>query len=124
MRSNELTKLSEPTTNLASSIVYIMLLRSGKYSFLPELLDVVGKDQMMDLLQMFAGMKMQFPTMEELQRYAKEVSIFFRLEKVKPQHRPSVVKDLSDEYFLEEDMINIIYKKIGKLVVNDLQIKM
>lgn len=124
MKSKESMNLSESTKNIAPSLIYILLLKSGKYSFLPELLDVVGEDKMMELLELFSGMQIKFPTIEEIRKHAKEVTVFFRLQKARPAHRATVVKQLAEEYFVEEDMINIIYKKMVKLVQQDLQVKL
>jgi hypothetical protein len=117
-------KIPERLTQLEAHIVSIMLLRSGKYSFLPELLDVVGREQMLSLLQMFAGLQIQFPSTSELERYAKEVSIFFRVHRAKPAQRSAIVKDLADVYLVDEDTVNAIYQKIRKLVEQDLQLRL
>lgn len=124
MTQSEIKKniLEGKRNNLAASLIYILLLKSGKYSFLPELLDVVGEDKMMELLELFAGVKFQFPSMDELKKHAKEVTVFFRVHKARPAHRGKVVKELAEEYFITDDMINIIYKKMAKLVQQDLQL--
>ena len=107
---------------LKEEIVDTMLLKSGKYSFLPELLDVVGSDKMMELLQLFAGLEFKFPPMAELQMYAKEVNVFFRINKANKGQRSRVVKDLVDEYYVDEDMINYIYKKMKRVLQDELLI--
>ena len=117
-------KLLESPDQLETHIIYILLLRSGKYTFLPELLDVVGREKMVELLQLFAGMQFKFPATSEIEKYAKEVTIFFRVHRAMPKQRASVVKDLADEYFVDEDTINLAYRKIAHLIKQDLQLKL
>lgn len=117
-------KLLESPTRLEAHIIYILLLRSGKHTFLPELLDVVGPEKMMELLQLFAGMQFKFPTTEEIERHAKEVTIFFRVHSASPQQRAAVIKDLADTYFVDEDTINLAYRKIASLIEQDLQLRL
>lgn len=107
---------------LKQQIIYIMLLKSGKYSFLPELLDIVGRDKMMELLQLFAGIEFKFPTMSEIEMHAKEVNVFFRIHKANKGQRSRVVKELVDEYYVDDDMINYIYKKMKRILQDELLI--
>lgn len=116
--------LSVHDEKLSQHIVYVLLLKSAKNSFLPELLDVVGEDKMMEMLQLFAGMKFQFPTIKDLERHAKDVNIFFRLHRTPAKRRPAVMKDLAHEYFVEEDDIQYLFKKMQKLVLQELHIKL
>jgi hypothetical protein len=91
---------------------------------LPELLDVVGKDKMLELLQLFAGIQFTFPSTSEIERYAKEVTIFFRVYRATEKKRTSVVRDLADYYMVDEDTIELAYKKISRLIEHDLQLKL
>jgi len=123
MRLGELKTKSEiHDTALKEQIIYIMLLRSGKHSFLPELLDVVGKDKMMELLQLFSGLQISFPTMSELNLHAKEVNIFFRMHRATKAQQSRVVKDLTEEYYIDEDTVHYIYKKLKYLLEDELLI--
>ena len=125
MESKKSMKLFEQNISaLEEQVIYILLLRSGKHTYLPELLDVVGQDKMMQLLQLFAGMKFQFPKTTELAKYAKEVTIFFRIRNSPKNQQHAVIRDIAEEYFIEECMIRVIYKKISQLVEQDLQIKL
>lgn len=117
-------KVSQHKEQLEAHIVYIMLLRSGRYTYLPELFDAVGKEKMLEVLQLFAGMQIKFPTMDEIKRYAKEVTIFFRINKVSEKQRASVVKDLADEYIVDEDTINLIYQQMSHLLKDELLLRL
>lgn len=79
---------------------------------------MVGKKTMLELLKLFAGNTLQFPSMNELNRYAKEVNIFFRLHRLKDnEHRRALaVRDLADEYMIDETVINKVYLKVAKIV--------
>jgi hypothetical protein len=111
-------KLLDTHDSLQEQMFYFLMLRAGQYSLLPELLEVVGKERMLELLKLFAGNTLQFPSLNELSRYAKEVNIFFRIHKVRhnEHHRAAVVRDLADEYMVEENMINRIYQKVARIV--------
>lgn len=115
-------KSKESDQQLAMQVVYILLLLTDKYNFLPELLDVVGREKMMELLQLFAGITIKFPTIQEIERYSKEVTIFFRVHRSTKEQRASVVKDLADYYLVTEDAINLVYNKVKHLVEEDLYI--
>lgn len=117
-------KLLESPNQLEAHIIYILLLRSGKYTFLPELLDVVGQEKMMELLQLFSGMQFKFPETSEIERYAKEVTIFFRVHRATAKRRSIVIKDLADQYFVDEDTIRLAHHKISRLLEHDLQLKL
>jgi hypothetical protein len=114
----------DQTERLHKRLVYYMMLRSGQYTLLPELLDVVGEEKMSELLKLFAGNTLQFPTLDELNRYAKEVNIYFRLQRITNEHRrANAVKELAGEYMVDESTVRRIYHKVARIVSDSLGVK-
>jgi hypothetical protein len=112
------------TDRLQKRLVYYLMLRSGQYTLLPELLDVVGEEKMAELLKLFAGNTIQFPSVDELSKYAKEVNIYFRLQTIHNEHRRSnAVKELAGEYMIDESTVRRIYHKLAGIVSESLGVK-
>lgn len=106
----------DKANNISSyRILQIMLLRSEKYSFLPELLDEVGEEAMYKLLNVFAGTKIEFPSVSKLERYAREITIYQRLNEVNSSKKSIIVNCLCEEYDIDNDTVWSIYRKIAKL---------
>jgi hypothetical protein len=96
-------------------ILHLLLLRSNKYSFLPELLDEVGEETMYKLLQIFAGIKIEFPSIKKLEQYAREITIYERLNKASNKNKAMVVNNLCEEYNIDNDTVWVIYRKVSVL---------
>lgn len=90
---------------------YVLLVRSGNYTFLPELYDIFGREATIDFLEIFAGCKLAVPKVEKLEKLAKEAVIYIRIEQSPRRRRFAVVKSLAEEYNTTEDRINKIYLK-------------
>ncbi len=106
-----------------ADLFYILLLYSGKYNYLPDLYDAVGKEETIKLLDIFAGVKVEFPSVEDLKKFAAEVDVYMRMKKASVKRRPSLVKDLADEYITSEDTIRNTYSRAAKVIEGDLGIE-
>jgi len=107
-----------------TDLFYIILLYSGKYSYLPDLYDSVGKDTAIKLLDTFAGSTIEFPSITDIKKYTTEVEVYFRIQKVSKRRRPSLIKDLSLEFQTTEDTIRNIYERAAKIIEGDLGIEL
>ena len=106
----------------AADVFYVLLLYSGQYEFLPELFDVLGRERTMQILEVFAGTTIKFPSIRRLKRLAAEVRIYLRVKNSSknPRHRAVVIHDLADEYQMTEESIRTIYERTSKLIEGDL----
>jgi hypothetical protein len=103
-------------------LFYLLLLRAGKYTFLPDLYDTVGAELMYDLCNMFAGTEIKFPTLNELRKHAVDVDIYTRLAAVKENRDrfASVARELADHYCLDVDAVKDYYASVRKFVKDTL----
>lgn len=105
-----------------ADLLYVLLLYSGKYTFLPDLYECLGREKMIEVMDIFAGSSISFPSAATLKKYARELSIYLRLKNVGPQRKKDMTKDLADEYMLDEQTIQDSYRKVEKIVEGDLGI--
>lgn len=90
-------------------IFYALLVSSGKYSFLPELYDIFGRDATMEFLEIFAGCKLKVPKVERLEELARAVAIYVRIDSAPSAQHASIVDTLAEEYELSKDRVRRIY---------------
>ena len=102
------------------NLLYVLLLYSGKYDFLPDLYDTIGEEMTLKLLDVFAGSKIRFPSSEELKRLISEVRIYMRLKAAQKKHQPAIVRDIADELIITEATVRNIYSRVAKIVEKDL----
>lgn len=96
-----------------SDVLYILMLLSGKYNFLPELYDVLGYEMTLKVLDIFAGTEIKFPSEKEFARLARDVSVYSRLSSVTPSMKESVVNQISLEYNISVSSVNDIYESVS-----------
>lgn len=101
---------------LESNLLYLMLLRSEQYSFLPELFEAVNEDvdAMSRLLHCFAGMTITFPTIDQFERTAEEVRIFLRMKHAKRKTETRAA--ICAEYAICDAAIDTACERMNKLV--------
>lgn len=107
----------------SADVFYVLLLYSGKYEFLPELYDVLGKDLALRVLDIFAGTRIKFPPLKEIRRLGAEVHIYLRIKNAQDQQRSQVVKDLSDEYGLSTENVRDTFERTRAIIEGDLGMK-
>jgi hypothetical protein len=97
-----------------SKILYLLLLRSGKYSFLPDLFDAIGEDNdmMVRLLSMFAGQRITFPTVNLIAAYTRDIRIYYRLTGLTGRGLAAAIEELSAEYSIDEWSIRHKFRKM------------
>jgi hypothetical protein len=88
---------------------YALLIASGKYTFLPELYDIFGREETIKFLEVFAGCLLKVPRVERLEELARAVGILVRIDSVSEAQKPSIVKTLAEELDLTEDRVRRIY---------------
>lgn len=98
------------------SLFYVLLLQCGKYSFLPELYDMLGEEKTLQVLEVFAGKTIRFPLMSELTRIARDIAIYCRIAKVPENSSTPVVNDLATEYNMEAMTVRKVYSEMSKTV--------
>jgi hypothetical protein len=74
-------------------LFYVLLVSAGRYTFLPEIYDVFGKEQTVKFLELFAGVTIKIPDTNVLQRYAEDISIYYRIEKAATTEKKRLIVD-------------------------------
>lgn len=101
-------------------VFYALLVASGKYTFLPELYDIFGRESAIRFLEVFAGCRIRVPTIKRLEELARATEIYVRVEKATPNQRVGIVKVLAEEYEVTEDRIRTIFAKTKVLLEDKL----
>lgn len=94
-----------------SKLLYLLLLRSGQYTFLPDLFDAINEDNnmMIRLLSLFAGQKISFPTPDRIAKHVRDIKIFCRLCNLRGRNFTSVASELSSEFGLSDSEVHRRY---------------
>ena len=90
---------------------YALLLSTGNYTFLPELYDVFGRETTIKFLEVFAGCRLSVPRVEQLEKLARDVAIYIRIDKASSDQQPIIIHTLAEEYELDETRVRAIYAK-------------
>jgi len=104
----------------AVDVFYVLLMYSTHYDYLPELYEVLGKELMIKILDIFSDVTIQFPSSKELSKLASEVSIYIRIKKSTTKNRTKVISDLADEYLIDVETVNEIYARVKSIVEDQL----
>ncbi len=103
---------------------YVLLVSSGSYTFLPELYDIFGRDETIKFLEIFQGCSLSVPKAEKLEKLARDVSIYTRVERAPTSaSRTVIIRRLAEEYELLEDRIRTIYAKTKVKLEDELGFK-
>ena len=104
------------TRALHSKIVYMLLYRKNKYSFLPELFDALNDDEKLisELFVRFSGCSITFPTVDELEEIARDIRIYAKSRSVKI--KDEAYSDLATEYGMPQETVRTIYISMKKLL--------
>lgn len=95
-------------------VLHLLLLQSGKYSFVPELHNIVGDDLMIKILEIFGGVTMKFPSDDEISMIARDIDVYRRLEKVPDGKKASPIADLASTYDTCDENVIAIYNRVHK----------
>ena len=103
---------------LESKLLYILLLRSGQYDFLPDLFDAIDENTevMTQLLGSFAGTIITFPSTEKIEQYSKEIMVYARMKFCNPPDRHALAVQLAREYATSDGHIYKIRDRIGRVL--------
>lgn len=92
-------------------VFYALLVSSGRYTFLPELYDIFGREATIKFLEVFAGCRIKVPSIEKLENLARSTAIYVRIKQSKSKRRAMIVQMLAEEYELTEDRVRSIYNR-------------
>ncbi len=96
---------------------------SGKYTFLPEIYDIFGREGTIKFLELFAGCTVAVPPIETLQKLARNASVYIRLESSPPAQRAAIIRTIAEEYDLVEDRVRRVYEETKSLFEDTLGFK-
>lgn len=80
-------------------------------TLLPELHDIFGREATLRFLEIFAGSTLIVPRIDQLQKLARNVEIYFRLERAPDSQHAEVVRILADDFEISRDQVRVIYAK-------------
>ncbi len=100
-------------------IFYVLLVTCGRYTFLPELYDIFGRENTIKFLEIFAGCNLYVPGVDKLEKLAKNSEIYIRIEQVSEQQKPSVITTIAEEMDISEDRVRTVYVDT-KISIEDL----
>lgn len=107
-----------------AEVFFVLLLTSGKYSFLPELYEIFGKDSTIKFLELFAGMTVEVPSVKRLSSLARDTKVYTRVKNANPSHRATVIKSLAREFSTDEKRIRLIYDRTRTFLEGSLGFKL
>lgn len=105
-------------------VFYALLVSSGKYTFLPELYDIFGREATIQFLEVFAGCRIRVPKLDKLEALARATAIYVRIRQARPRQRPAIIQILAEEYDLTEDRVRSIYHNISESLEQELGFKL
>ena len=94
-------------------IFYLILLVHDKFTLLPEIMEVFGKESLMKFLSVFSGVTFRVPSLGDLKSSARSVDIYVSLSR---SNNSTQKKYLGEKYGLTEDRIIKIYLEMKELV--------
>ena len=115
----------EDENNRRVSLVYVLLLCSGKHSYLPELYDIFGEDKTMEMLEVFAGTTIKFPGLLELKTLARNVVIYLTLRKLPSKwgEKSTAIEELSSTYGMDPAVLMQRYDETKRLIEKELKLR-
>ena len=81
--------------------------------------DVFGRDLTIKFLEVFAGSIIKVPSVKKLEDIGRNTTIYMKLARRKGQNRKMLIKQLSEEYDMEEATIAHIYEDVRKILEDD-----
>jgi hypothetical protein len=102
-------------------ILYVTLLLKSKYTHLPELYNIFGKDKLCDFLDIFAGATVEVPSRKDFLEAIRDASIYFEVKSlrrsVNSDAYKALIKKIANECDLTEKKVLSIIKSVDKCVV-------
>ncbi len=102
---------------------YVLLVSSGRYTFLPELYDIFGREATINFLEIFSGCTLKVPSVQKLEKLARDVTVYTRIERAPGNQKSAIVKALATDYELTEDRIRSLYAKTKVKLEDELGFK-
>lgn len=98
---------------------YLLLLHSDRYSHLPELYEVFGKEATIKFLNLFSGSTFVIPPARDFERIARDVSIYIRVSTSStPDGRAAIVTELAREYQITESEVRKLYNLMRDIIAS------
>ncbi len=104
-------------------VFYVLLLGSGKYSFLPDLYEIFGRESTIKFLEIFAGCKLKVPTVDQLERIARNTKVYTSVELAHYKRRAIVIENLALEFDTDETGIRQIHQRTKTYLEENLGFK-
>jgi hypothetical protein len=93
---------------------------SEKYSFIPDLVNVLGLEKAKKLLHIFAGISIRFPTMKQLRKQMNMATVY---EELSEDNTPDKVYELSKRYRMSpakvEEAFDLVAENIRQGLLED-----
>lgn len=99
-------------------ILYMLLMRSDRYSYLPDLFEHLGEDveKMTNLLVEFAGRTISFPYIAELEKFSVDIEIYSRLKGKIGAAIALEVSKLAKRLDMAESLVESKFRNMKKII--------
>ena len=101
-------------------LVYLLLLADKKNTFLPDLYDLLGEDRTLEMMEVFAGQTIEFPSVARIEELTRDVEIFVRIQSAPKKKRSSVIRDLADTKDLRISQVRRLHSRMSNFFENKL----
>jgi len=102
-------------------LLVLLLIKTDKYSMLPELLEVFGGDKLGQFLSIFEGCTIRVPSIQELKGSLRDIDIYVSLNKsILPEEKSR----LASKYDVSVDMIEKIFAYMTDLVSGEFKMSL
>lgn len=99
---------------------YVLLVSSGKFTVLPELYDIFGREMTLKFLDTFAGCSIKVPSPERLKDLALKVEVYVRLSRVPEAQRESVAEEIAEREDCKVAYILSLFEKTKSKMEDEL----
>lgn len=97
-------------------VLYVLLVHSDRFSVLPELYEIFGREALLKFLDLFSGTTISVPSAEDLRSAIRDMTIYTRLVGATASSRSSRVERLADEYGVSKQTVEKRFDKVKEMM--------
>lgn len=97
-------------------LLYLLLVHSNRFSSLPELYEIFGKEALIKFLDIFEGQRLTVPSAKDLKKAVREVNIYSRLIDKPKGTRAKVMRELASDYTMTVKDVAGVFAQMRELM--------
>ena len=97
-------------------LLYLLLVHSNRFSSLPELYEIFGKEALIKFLDIFEGQRLTVPSAKDLKKAVREVNIYSRLIDKPRGTRAKVMRELASDYTMTVKDVAGVFAQMRELM--------